>query len=255
VSDLVDFVEAPGRFMEPTEGAFVVKTPRFVVVAGADGVWASVQGVRLRDGEAPDAVAEVRELLAPAGTRVVSWWLSERATPADAEEQLLAAGLEVVADDYLLGGLLLTTPPPAAPEDVEVRRAGSAEDWATFRELQDSVFDNPPERRPTREQLLAEFPKTSSVLFGAWLDGELVGAGAASPSSRGLLLWGGSVRADARGRGCYRALVRARWEEAVRLGTPALTVSANDESGPVLRGLGFENVLEFRRLEDVLSVP
>ena len=241
--------------MEPTAGVLVTKTPRFVVVGGADGVWASVQGIRLRDGEAADAVAEVRGLLEPAGTRVVSWWLTERATPADVEEQLLAAGLEIVPRDYRLEALVVTTPPPAGPPEIEVRPATTAEQWATIRELQDSVFDNPPERRPTREQLLAEFPGTTSVLFGAWLDGELVGAGAASPSSRGLLLWGGSVRADARGRGCYRALVRVRWDEAVRRGTPALTVSANDESGPTLRKLGFEKVLELRRLEDVLSGP
>jgi GNAT superfamily N-acetyltransferase len=253
VSELTEFVEAPGRFMEPSAGALVVKTPRFVVVAGADGVWAAVQGVRLRDGEAPDAVAEVRELLAPAGTRVVSWWLSQLATPEDVETQLLAAGLEVVANDYRLAGLLATSPPPAGPPEIETRLAATAEEWATVRELQDGIFDNPPERRPTRDQLLAEFPRTSAVLFGAWLDGELVGAGAASPSSRGMLLWGGSVRADARGRGCYRALVRARWDEAVRRGTPALTVSANDKSGPTLRKLGFEQVLELRRLEDVTS--
>jgi GNAT superfamily N-acetyltransferase len=252
---LIDFVEAPGRFMEPTEGALVVNTPRFVVNAGMDGVWASVQGIRLGDGEAASAVAEVRELLAPAGTRVVSWWLTERATPGDVEEQLLAAGLEIVPRDYRVDALLATTPPPAGPPEIDVRRAVTAEQWAAIRELQDSVFDNPPERRSTREQLLAEFPGTNSVLFGAWLDGELVGAGAAAPSSRGMLLWGGSVRADARGRGCYRALVRARWDEAVRRGTPALTVGANDKSGPALRKLGFTKVLELRRLEDVLSVP
>jgi GNAT superfamily N-acetyltransferase len=253
VSELVDFVEAPGRFMAPTPGGLVVHTPRFVVVAGADGVWASVQGIRLRDGEAPDAVAEVRRILAPAETRVVSWWLSDRATPGDVEEQLLDAGLDLVADDYLLDGLLATAPPPAGPPDVEVRPATTAKEWAGLRELQDGVFDNPPERRPTHEQLLVEFRHTNSVLFGAWLEGELVGAGAATPSSRGLLLWGGSVLEQARGRGCYRALVRARWDEAVRLGTPALTVSANDQSGPALRKLGFEPVLRFRRLEDVRS--
>jgi predicted N-acetyltransferase YhbS len=253
VSDLVDFVEAPGRFMEPAEGVLVVKTPRFVVVGGADGVWASVQGIRLRDGEAPEAVAEVRGLLAPGGTRVVSWWLTERATPENAEEQLLAAGLEIVRRGYRLDALLATTPPPPGPPEIEVRLATTAEQWATIRELQDDIFDNPAERRPSREQLLAEFGRSETVLFGAFRDGELVGAGAASPSSRGMLLWGGSVRADARGRGCYRALVRARWDEAVRRGTPALTVTANDKSSPALRKLGFEKVLELRRLEDVLS--
>jgi hypothetical protein len=253
VSELTEFVEAPGRFMEPSDGALVVRTPRFALVAGVDGVWASVQGIRLGDGEAQDAVAEVRELLAPAGTRVVSWWLTELATPDEVEAQLLAAGLEVVAGDYRLEGLLATSPPPAGPPEIETRPATTAEEWATLRELQDGIFDNPPERRPTRDQLLAEFPRTSAVLFGAWLDGELVGAGAATPSSRGMLLWGGSVRADARGRGCYRALVRARWDDAVRRGTPALTVSANEQSGPALRKLGFAQVLEFRRLEDVIS--
>jgi len=249
----VDFVEAPGRFMEPTAGAVVVETPRFLLLAGADGVWASVQGIRLRDGEAAAAVSEVRELLAPAAARVVSWWLSEQATPEDVEQQLLAAGLRIVPHDYLLDWLLATTPPPAGPPDVETRLVTSAEEWASVRGLQDGVFDNPPERRPTREQLLAEYGRSDAVLFGAWLDGELVGAGGANPSSRGMLLWGGSVRADARGRGCYRSLVRVRWDEAVRRGTPALTVSANDKSGPALRRLGFDQVLEFRRLEDVLS--
>lgn len=250
----LDFVEAPGRFMEPTAGALVVKTPRFVLLAGTDGVWASVQGVRLDDGDVAHAVAEVRLLLPRGGMRVVSWWLSERATPADVEEQLLAAGLDLVADDYLLDGLLATKPLPPGPPDVEVRMATTAEEWVAVRELQDGIFDNPPERRPTREQLLDEFAKSNAVLFGAWLGGELVGTAGATPTSRGMLLWGGSVRADARGRGCYRALVRARWDEAVRRGTPALTVSANDQSSPALRKLGFEKVLGFRRIEDVLSV-
>jgi GNAT superfamily N-acetyltransferase len=255
VSELVDFVEAPGRFMESTAGALVTETRRFVVVAGTDGVWASVQGVRLQEGEAADAIAEVRELLPPTGTRVVSWWLSDLATPRDVEEQLLDAGLELVADDYLLDGLLATKPPPAGPADVEVRLVTTAEEWVDVRELQDGIFDNPPERRPTRKKLLTEFGLTEAALFGVWLDGELVGAGGATPSSRGMLLWGGSVRPDARGRGCYRALVRARWDEAVRRRTPALTVSANDQSAPALRKLGFEKVLEFRRIEDVLSAP
>ena len=252
MSELLDFVEAPARLMEPSEGALVVETPRFVLAAGTDGIWASVQRIRLRDGEAADAVAEVRELLAPARSSVVSWWLTERATPDGVEEQLLAAGLRVVAHDYLLDGLLATTPPPAGPADVEVRMATTAEDWVATRELMEGVFDNPPERRPARAQLLAEFVHSPGVLFGAWLKGELVAAAGATPSSRGMLLWGGSVREDARGRGCYRALVRARWDEAVRRGTPALTVGANDKSSPVLRKLGFEKVLQLRRLEDVL---
>jgi GNAT superfamily N-acetyltransferase len=239
--------------MESSAGARVTKTPRFVVVAAAEGIWASVQGIRLSDGEAAGAIAEVRELLPSSGTTVVSWWLSELTTPADVEQQLLDAGLELVADDYLLDGLLATVPPPAGPPDVEVRLVATAEEWVDVRQFMDGIFDNPPERRPTRDALLAEFEQTTAALFGAWLDGELVGSAGATPSSRGMLLWGGSVRPDARGRGCYRALVRARWDDAVRRGTPALAVNANDHSSPALRKLGFEKVLQFRRIEDVLD--
>jgi hypothetical protein len=189
VSELLDFVEAPGRLMEPSEGTLVVETPRFVLVGSTDGVWASVQGIRLRDGEASGAVAEVRDLLPPVGARVVSWWLSERATPAGVEDQLLEAGLEIVAHDYRLDALVATAPPPPGPREIEVRPAATAADWADIRELQEDVFDNAAERRPTRRQLLAEFGRTGTVLFGAWLDGELVASAGATPSSRGMLLW------------------------------------------------------------------
>ena len=51
----------------------------------------------------------------------------------------------------------------------------------------------------------------------------------------------------ARGRGAYRAVVRARWDAAVARGTPALAVGAGPMSRPILERLGFEQVLQFRR--------
>jgi hypothetical protein len=53
-----------------------------------------------------------------------------------------------------------------------------------------------------------------------------------------------------RGRGIYRALVRARWDEAVRRGTPALVVQAGRMSKPILERLGFETVCEMHALVD-----
>jgi hypothetical protein len=65
-------------------------------------------------------------------------------------------------------------------------------------------------------------------------------------------LIGGSTAPWARGRGLYRALVRARWDYAVARGTPALATHAvPDTSYPILRRLGFEDVCTIRRLEDV----
>jgi len=56
----------------------------------------------------------------------------------------------------------------------------------------------------------------------------------------GVALMGGAVLAEARGRGVYRALVRARWEHAAARGTPLLIVQAGEMSRPVLERLGFE---------------
>jgi hypothetical protein len=61
---------------------------------------------------------------------------------------------------------------------------------------------------------------------------------------------GGGVLAHARGRGVYRALVHARWVDAVAAGTPALTVQAGAMSRPILERLGFQIVAELEILLD-----
>ena len=63
---------------------------------------------------------------------------------------------------------------------------------------------------------------------------------------------GGAVLPEARGRGVYRALVHARWEQAVARGTPLLVVQAGPMSAPILTGLGFESHGELRLYADRL---
>ena len=86
-----------------------------------------------------------------------------------------------------------------------------------------------------------------------WLDDEIVCTGTASPTEHGLLLYGGATAEHARGRGAYRALIRARWDEAVALGTPALITQGGSMSRPILERLGFERVGEVHMLLDVLA--
>ena len=66
---------------------------------------------------------------------------------------------------------------------------------------------------------------------------------------RGLYLAGGATLSGARGRGAYRALVRARWDYAVQRGTPALVVHAQETSRPILEGCGFHVVCTMYELE------
>src|SRR2546428_212566 len=68
----------------------------------------------------------------------------------------------------------------------------------------------------------------------------------------GVALMGGAVLPEARGRGVYRALVRARWDHAVARGTPLLVVQAGPMSAPVLDGLGFQRHGEIRLYADRL---
>ena len=61
---------------------------------------------------------------------------------------------------------------------------------------------------------------------------------------------GGGVVPQARGRGVYRELVQARWDDAVAAGTPALCTQAGRMSRPVLEPLGFQAVAEQEVLLD-----
>ena len=108
-----------GRFMLTGHDSVVRTTPQFTLVANRGDTWAAVEGIRLRDGEAPAAVDEVRAFLEETDTQMASWWLTRRTTPADAEAQLLAAGLVRHDDDCLFDGMLTTAPPPPGVPPVE----------------------------------------------------------------------------------------------------------------------------------------
>ena len=89
--------------------------------------------------------------------------------------------------------------------------------------------------------------------YAAFVDGERVGFGRAIDMVGAVGLFGGAVLPEARGRGAYRALVRARWEHAAERGTPLLVVQAGAMSEPVLTRLGFESHGEIDLLVDRLE--
>jgi hypothetical protein len=89
------------------------------------------------------------------------------------------------------------------------------------------------------------------VTFLGLVDGKPAATGMAIASDRGVFLIAGSTAPWARGRGLYRALVRARWEYAVERGTPALITEALlDTSYPILTRLGFTEVCTIRRFQE-----
>jgi hypothetical protein len=248
---LREYAETPDRFSHVAAGASVERfaDERICILQGP--TWASVTGVSVGAGDVEALLAEVRERV-PAAKEPI-WWIGPSARPPDLYERLLALGLDEPRDRAtLLHALALTHEPEGAPEDVAVRRIETFDDFRAARELQFAAFATPAERRRRLRKDFEESQRVGVPIgFLARLDGRPAAAAAAIPSERGLLLIGGTTAPWARGRGLYRALVRARWECAVARGTPALVTHAvPDTSYPILRRLGFDDVCTLRRLED-----
>jgi hypothetical protein len=227
-----------------------VETERYTLCMGAVKNWNTVQRQRLRADEIDDAIEEVRSLLRERGREKTQWEVGSSAEPRDLVERLLERGLIRDRDPYAVA-LVLTREPPPPPPAIVARRVETFDEYATAKAVQWEAFDMPADEvEEMREQLPEWWRETTNVMHAAWLDGEIVAAGTAAPTEHGLLLYGGATLAQARGRGAYRALLHARWQEAVRNGTSALITQGGSMSRPILERLGFERVGEVHMLLD-----
>ena len=237
---LAELAEDTTLYLQPRPTFETIERDGYVYIAGVRG--GTVHHARL--GDVTAAVAWTRAESQRRGHRDLTWWVGDAATPADLLEQLLALGLVVDDDQPVLTGMTATAPPPEA-EGVEVRHLESLEAYLAALETDWEVWQTPAAERAERRVLEAErfdAMHASGVVhhFAAFLGGEPVGFGRAIHMDAAVALFGGSVLPHARGRGVYRALVRARWNHAVARGTPILVVQAGAMSRPVLAGLGFE---------------
>lgn len=193
----------------------VVDDPRFHLSVSADGASATV--CRL-DGD----VREIFPVVTAYAPRARVVWV----TDGTQEQELRALGCrdqDPPLTSYITA-LATESAPPAVP-GVEVRRA----DADVARDVSTRGWGRPTE-------------PNDPLGWVAYVDGEPVAYAGALACPRGLFLTGGVTVPEARGRGAYRALVRARWDEAVRLGTAALVVHAEEPSRRVLERIGFRRV-------------
>ena len=219
--------------------------------SGTHPSWNVVQRLRLAPGDVDEVRALVHKHLRGRERTACSWEIGSSATPPDLVERLYERGL-VDDDDPDVIGMLLTEPPPS-PDGVEARPVRDFEEFAAANRVAGIAFGLP-EEEPDEPRDRARYDEEAELgywkTFVALLDGEIVGSGHSTYIDGAVTLNGGAVLPHARGRGAYRALVAARWDDAVERGTPALVTQAGRMSAPILERLGFREVARIKILVD-----
>jgi GNAT superfamily N-acetyltransferase len=221
-----------------------------------------VEPLGLTPAAVPAAVATARSAARERDKRLQVWWIAPEDSdlgPALEREGLVnqdTPGFEAVEN-----AMALVQPPVGeSGEEIAVTAVDNYEDFAASSFVVLDAFDFP---EAMRAEAVAELPKrwdeyrdpaNPGRQYVAWLGDEIVGTAGAVFGAAGINLFGGAVLPRTRGRGVYRALTVARWNEAVERGTPALTVQAGRMSMPVLAKLGFTEVGEARLYVDDLGV-
>ena len=228
--------------------------PRYVIaLSPGSGPHSSVvQRLRLGDAEVEETVTEIRSLVADRGRAVCAWEVADSATPADLVDRLLALGCKPDPGEPLAIGMVLTESPGEVP-GVTVRQVESLAEFEHAVRIALEAFGS--SEAAIEESLANAAAAFESEGHGwrtylAFVDGQPVARATAGFTEHGVLLFGGATREDARGHGAYRALVRARWDDAVAAGTPVLVTHAGAMSLPILERLGFRAVSRIHILLD-----
>jgi hypothetical protein len=242
---LLELAENPNTYTPLGPDAERVVTDRYVLWMGRGETWNVAQRFRFAAEELAEVRAEIHAHVRAEGRSSCTWEVGSHAEPADLVERLLALGLVDDEPTALAVGMVLTEPPAGpAVAGVDVRRAETDDEYLAAEQIAAVAFGEPEPVKLTRK------PDPRNVVYVAYRDDEPVARASASFSEHGVSLFGGATLPEARGHGAYRALVQARWDDAVARGTPALVTQASPMSRPILARLGFHEVCEIRILRD-----
>ena len=238
----LELAENPNAYVPLGAGQERIVTDRYVLWLGTGDQPASnvAQRFRFRAEEIDEVRQEIHGHVRASGRAACSWEVGSSATPVDLADRLLERGL-VEDDDPLRVGMALTSPPSGIAE-VEVRRAQTDDDRRIAERIASAVFGGPYAEPPP--------PDPGTVTYLAYLEGTPVGRATGSFTDHGVTLFGAAVMPEARGRGAYRALVHARWRDAVARATPLAVTDAGSQSRPILARMGFRELCTIRALID-----
>jgi hypothetical protein len=229
-----------------------IDTGRYTLCMATGKKWNTVQRQRFPLEEVDDVIAEVRTTLRERGRTQTQWEVGSSAPPG-LVDALLERGIPHDKEPYAVA-LVLTNEPPPIEDELTARRVETFEEYAAASAVQWEAFEMPEEDIAASRELLPQlYRETPNIMHAVWIDGEIVCAGTSAPTEHGFLLYGGATVPRARGRGAYKALNRARWNDAAGRGTPALITQGGSMSRPILEKLGFERIGEVHMLLDVFG--
>ena len=224
-----------------------IENERFVLCMGPGDHPSHNVAQRLRlTPETVDAtVEEVHRILRERGRNACTWEIGSSATPADLRGRLYARGMVDDGDPDVVA-MVLASPPPPPPPGVEARAVRDTDEYVEAKRVAHAAFgmptEDPAEVERWRRNWEAEQASGRARTFVSLIDGRIVAHGTSTYTEHGVTLNGGSTAPDARGRGAYRALVSARWDDAVEHGIPVLVTQAGAMSRPILERVGFVEV-------------
>jgi ribosomal protein S18 acetylase RimI-like enzyme len=208
---------------------------------------------RFEERTLEERLRAVRRWFAEQGRTDFTWIVGTRSSPASLVDRLLADGARPVEDDPEMTAMVLTEEPPAV-DGIEIRVSETFADALVGRDLTAAVHGIPAEQVPSDDEqrrIWLAGRGSDWRTFLAYVDGVPVGRASCAGTEAGPIeLLNAAVLPGYRGRGIYRALTRARWDEAVRRGTPVLVTQAGSMSRPILERLGFRAVGAISRFVD-----
>jgi len=252
------FSEAPETFTyDPPLPARRIQRPSFTLVLSPSPTQSLVCSVQTTEQDLDGTIAEIRGLLREAGYSRVVWNIGASCRPEGLPSLLAERGfVPATAEPYepTTTAMALGHAPEGRPSGVEARRAANLDEFVQAVEIAIEAFgmtgSDADGWRSAAPTLWAQQDGVHRFVHLAFLGGQPVGFGFNVSGPEGLLLGGSGVRPSARGHGAYRALLAARWEDAVALGKPALVVQAGAMSRPILERCGFEAVCRLDHFDD-----
>jgi predicted N-acetyltransferase YhbS len=210
--------------------------------------------IRFPAPHVPQAVAAVRAWFGGYAVGQFRWLVGPSATPARVVDDLIALGARPDEAEPELNAMVLDHPPPQVA-DIKVHQVSTISDFAEMERVRTAVFGgDPPSVVGLQRDWHALSRTAGSAAFVAEIDGAVAGYGVMRRTDQGpWLLAGGVTMPHARGRGAYRALVRARWDAAQAMGAPALVTQAKAASRPILERLGFRTAGSIVVLVDLVA--